>query len=331
VSPARSKVSERGVALVAVLWVVAVLSMLATIFGAETRTDANLARNLADNAQAEALADAGVYWVIALLLYPEPSYHPRADGTSYQWSFAGGQVFISIQDEGGKIDLNLAPDDLWQALFLAAGASPDSAAELVDKIRDFCDRDHVRRPRGAEDRDYHLAGADHDAKDAPFDSVAELEQVLGITHELFVRLEPLLTVYSGTRGVNPLTASRDVLQLLPKIAAQRDAMLQERRGFSNGLATSQSGKMVGSGASGSLLNVLQSAGQQLATPSGAVSASMDLDPGVLDSSALRAVTIIAEARTSAGGIFRRKAVVLFAQGPFAQGPFAIREWQRNWQ
>lgn len=36
----------------------------------------------------------------------------RTDGTIYVWPFGGGQVWVSAQDEAGKIDLNAAPDSL---------------------------------------------------------------------------------------------------------------------------------------------------------------------------------------------------------------------------
>src|SRR6266446_8897520 len=105
--------------------------------------------------------------------------------------------------------------------------APDAASALVDRIRDFTDGDHIKRLNGAEDEDYRLAGVGYDAKDAPFDSVAELEQVLGVTHELFRRVEPFVTVYTGLNGINPLTASREVLAAAALSAAQSDSGLKD--------------------------------------------------------------------------------------------------------
>jgi general secretion pathway protein K len=285
VSQARNRAGERGIAIVAVLWVVALLSMMAAIFAVETRTETDLARNLAENAQAEALADAGTYRAIAMLLNPGQTRRPRADGTPYRWSLAGGEVLVSIQDEAGKVDLNAAPDGLLQALFVSVGVAPDAASTLVDRIRDFTDRVHIKRLNGAEDEDYRRASVGYGAKHAPFDSVAELEQVLGMTHELFRRLEPFVTVYTGLNGINPLTASREV-----RAAAAL------------------------------------SAGQ---TEIGTASPVMDLAPGAPGFAPPPAVTIRAEARTEAGGLFQREAVVLLSPQPFGM-PFAIREWRRTW-
>ncbi len=51
---------RRGLALVAVLWVVMLLALVAASFMATTRTEIDLTRNLIEGAKAEALADAGV-------------------------------------------------------------------------------------------------------------------------------------------------------------------------------------------------------------------------------------------------------------------------------
>lgn len=59
---------QRGIALIAVLWTVLLLALIATNFLTQTRTDARITRNLIDNAGAEALADAGVYRAIVALL-----------------------------------------------------------------------------------------------------------------------------------------------------------------------------------------------------------------------------------------------------------------------
>ncbi len=50
----------RGIALVAVLWVLVLLSVMAAGFLRDTSVETQVARNLLDNAEARALADAGV-------------------------------------------------------------------------------------------------------------------------------------------------------------------------------------------------------------------------------------------------------------------------------
>ena len=109
----------RGLALVSVLWVLALLALMATSLSWTTRTQINLTHNLVENATAEALADAGVHRAILGMLLPAEAAFWRGDGTVYAWRFGSGEVRISVQDEGGKIDLNRATDQLIAGLFIA--------------------------------------------------------------------------------------------------------------------------------------------------------------------------------------------------------------------
>jgi Tfp pilus assembly protein PilX len=51
--------SNRGIALISVLWITGLLAVMAASFASSTRTETRLARNQEENAKAEALADAG--------------------------------------------------------------------------------------------------------------------------------------------------------------------------------------------------------------------------------------------------------------------------------
>ena len=210
--PARSAKHDksRGIALVSVLWILALLAVIAGSFTANARTDAKLAYNLVENAKARALADAGVNRAILALLQPRSEelseQQWRRDGTLYRCSFGGGEVLASIQDEAGKIDLNAAPDALLRGLLVSVGVETGAAAALVDAIADFRDADDLRRSNGAEADDYHAAGLATGPKNQPFRAVEELQRVIGMTAALFEKLLPALTVHSGRPGVDPATA-----------------------------------------------------------------------------------------------------------------------------
>ena len=227
--PLTRATGQRGIALVAVLWGLAILSIIAAAFLADTRSQGTIARNLMENAKAQALADAGVYRAIAGILSIDPAIAWRADGTAYQLSLGEGEVLITIADEGGKVDINRAQDRLLRGLFEGSGMPENDAAALIDAIRDFADRDDDRRPAGAEDDDYVAAGLEWGAKDAPFEAVEELQQVLGMSRPLYDRLAPFLTVYSGRAQVNPVVAPREVLMAMPGLGEEQvDALLARR-------------------------------------------------------------------------------------------------------
>lgn len=220
----------RGIALVAVLWVLVLLSVMAAGLLRDTTIETQTARNLLDNAEARALADAGVYRAVIGLMDRDAEARWQSDGRAYPWAFGDGALRISIFDEAGKIDLNLAPDDLVEGLFLALGAEPEHARLLVHAIADFRDTDDIARADGAEDADYRAAGLAWEAKDAPFAMVAELEQVLGMTRALYQAAAPHLTVHAGRGGrIDPSKASAVVLSAIPGITdADIESLLDSR-------------------------------------------------------------------------------------------------------
>jgi general secretion pathway protein K len=220
---------QRGIALIAVLWVTTILALIAAVFMRETRVEVNLRHNSIENAKAEALADAGVNRAILGLLGLDKSLPWAVDGTPYEFAFADGTVTVAMQDEGGKIDLNRSAGSVLQGLFTSVGVAPASAERLADAIADFRDADNLRRPNGAEDADYAAANLPYDAKDAPFATTEELLQVLGMTRALYDRVAPLITVYSPRRDVNLATAPPEVLRALPYLTPDHiNALLQQR-------------------------------------------------------------------------------------------------------
>jgi general secretion pathway protein K len=221
--------SQRGIALIAVLWVMTLLAAIAGAFMISTRTEVRVAQNMVGQAQAKALADAGVQRAIAGLLAPEAERRWVADGRVYAWDFAGGRVDIAIEDEGGKVDLNAAPIELMAGLFRSAGIPAPKAQALADAIADWRDEDELRRADGAEDADYRAAGLAYGTPDRPLEANEVLQNILGVTPDIYRRVAPWVTVYSRGSGVNPATAPRTVLAAVPNITeADIDAILAAR-------------------------------------------------------------------------------------------------------
>lgn len=223
-------------ALIAVLLIIAVLGLAAAALLRDTRSETDLVRSLAEDAKAESLADAGVYWaMLQLVSGPAAGTVPAVDG-SYRLALPSGTVRVSLQDEAGKIDLNRAGGPVLEGLFRSAGLSPSTARDLVAAVEDFRDSDHDKRPNGAEDADYVAAGIGHDAKDASFSTTDELLQIKGMTPELFAKIAPALTVYSPRRVVNLETASPQVLNALTLMPNDDLRRLIEERSAASGSA-----------------------------------------------------------------------------------------------
>ncbi|HEV2040264.1 MAG TPA: hypothetical protein VGT81_09495 [Casimicrobiaceae bacterium] len=226
---------QRGIALILVLWLTILLTVIGGSFAYGMRNEALAARNSLSLAQARALADGAIYRTVFELMRPRTLADLwSADGTIHVWDENGSRIAVRALDESGKIDLNTAPDGLIKSLLqTAAELDADTAGRLVDVIGDWKDIDDLRRPNGAEAPDYQAAGLNYKPANAPFEAVAEVQRVLGMTPAVYGRIADSLTVHSRMAGINPAFASRTVLLAVPGatpeivdtyIAQRRDAL-----------------------------------------------------------------------------------------------------------
>ena len=304
---------SRGLALITVLWVLTLLSLIAASFSSSTRTEIKLAFNQAEAARAEALADAGVHAAIQGLLATNPAAQWRADGTVYGWRFDDGEMRVGIWDEGGKIDLNTASDALLQALFVAAGLGTDEASVLVDRIVDFRDPNDLRQLNGAEDRHYRDAGLPYGAKDAPFEALEELRQVLGMTSALYDAVAPALTVHARQRQPHEPTAPP-----LVKAALAGEAPVNEAPDDEAPADAPDEGAIVDEDGAADVA--------PLDRPVAGAAKQSD-EPVIVARSRINVFTIHAEARMDSGSVFARDAVVELGSG--AKLPYEFWAWRQG--
>src|SRR5262249_19593062 len=131
---AASPRSKRGFALLIVIWVLALLTLLATDFAGTTRSAALVARNEFQSARARARAGAWLTQGIMGLLAPYDGSPWHTDGRVRLLDYAGGQIAVSIRDEGGKIDLNAAPIEVIGGLMTELGVEPGQVAAIADEM-----------------------------------------------------------------------------------------------------------------------------------------------------------------------------------------------------
>ena len=205
----------RGIALVVVLWVLVLLTLVVGVYAVLTRTESLQARFLIDTIAARYAAEAGIHRAAFELRNPDSDTRWVADGRPYRIDFGDAEVAIQVWDESGRIDLNRAEEDLLTELFIARGVEEMEARHLAAAIADWRDADELVRPFGAEIDEYQAAGYPYGPANAPFGSVDELQQVIGMTWELFRDVEALLTVHGASAEINPAFAPAAVLALLP--------------------------------------------------------------------------------------------------------------------
>jgi general secretion pathway protein K len=212
------------------MWVAILLTVIASSFIFEARTDMLVVRNSVSLARASAAADAGVHRAIFELYRTDNSADAwRRDGTPHDWTFEGVPVRVEVGDESGKIDINTASEALLRGLLVSAGMSAEDAGKLLDAILDWRDPDSLKRPNGAEEPDYRSAGLTYKPGNAPFQAIEELQLVLGMRPEMYKKLAPHITVFSRQAGISSQVASREVLLAIPGVTPEIvDAYLAQR-------------------------------------------------------------------------------------------------------
>jgi general secretion pathway protein K len=204
--------SEQGFVIVAVLWILAALSALALIFSAYI---ASAARVLAMNdasLQTEALVSSSLELAAYRLSVSQGDGRPTQG--SFRYRLGGADVRVSFVSEAARIDLNTAPKELLRNFFFVLGADEARAGEYADRIIAWRNRPAADKAE-AEDALYRAAGLGYSPRQALFTHVNELALVLGMPRQLVERALPFVTVYSGSSGVDVLTAAPEVIAALP--------------------------------------------------------------------------------------------------------------------
>jgi len=199
--------------VVTLLWGLALLMAVSTSLLWPVSTSYSLAHNGLELTGIDAMVEAGVNSAVDAMLDPRPDRRWRTDGCPQSVDFNGTNIQVRIQNELGKIDLNLADLPLLISLLQSAGLDADAASNLADKIVDWRTATALKHLNGAKDRDYAARDSAYRPRNGPFQSVDEL--VMDTTPDLFRRIEAALTVYSDRQFVDPRVAPREVMRLLP--------------------------------------------------------------------------------------------------------------------
>jgi general secretion pathway protein K len=208
----RLPASEQGFVLIAVLWLLAALALLVTVFTVHLSASARAISLNDDALKTEALVSAGVELAAYRLEVadekkrpPEGTFHVRLSGTD---------ISVSFITEAARVDLNAAPKELLTGLLTVLGAGDDGAKEATDRIIGW--RTKASDSDGSNEAAlYQTAGRTYSPRQAPFAHVNELALVLGMTPTLVERALPYVTVFSGAASVDVMVAPPEVIAALP--------------------------------------------------------------------------------------------------------------------
>lgn len=193
----RSPARDRGFALIAVLLVVAALAGLAFDVLLQNRTAIVEAQAEVDRAHLENAASSATALALVGLSQPQAARWP-IDGSPRTLAVDGADVTVAIEDERGKIPLNVLSEQEVRRMFEGAGARGRVLDTLTDSFLDWRDDDDQRRPFGAESADYAPLG--YRSRDGDVTAMGELARVRGMTPALLARLAPATTLWFGESG-----------------------------------------------------------------------------------------------------------------------------------
>lgn len=180
----RNRDRREGLALVAVLWLVVMLTVMVTVMGKSARLDNRVTLSSCEQLRCRWACRAALETAIGLL-----KDDTRAgDGLGDLWSdntedcedvaLEGCTFTVTVVDESGKLNVNTATKEQLLAL-------PEMTDDVAEAILDWRDGDDTVRPRGAEGGAYNNLQPGYVIRNGPLRTIRELLLVKGVTEELF--------------------------------------------------------------------------------------------------------------------------------------------------
>ncbi len=211
--------SRAGFALVAVLWMIALLTALALAVSLMFRGFAGLVATSRDAAKADALLAGGIEYAA-----DRPHSGRRATFSDDTCLLLGsGAVRFALSDDGGRININKAPAALLASLFQTSGASGGEAHAIAQAIVAW------RVRNGADPLKIAQIGSASGDDEQVFTDLRQLARVPGMRADYLAAIMPLATVFGDGR-INALTAPASVIGAVPGVSpAMRDALLAARQ------------------------------------------------------------------------------------------------------
>jgi general secretion pathway protein K len=166
--------SERGSALLAVLWLSAALAAISFAVASNVRVETERASTLSETVRAGYLASGAVESAILRL----QSTHVRSQPApgQFRYSFATGEAVAEVIPETSKLDLNSGKAPDFINLLVALGAPPDRATQITAGIMGR---------RGGGSGGFGGAGSSFSSSAASFQEIEEVLWIPGMTPDLF--------------------------------------------------------------------------------------------------------------------------------------------------
>ncbi|MGH7905071.1 MAG: type II secretion system minor pseudopilin GspK [Candidatus Binataceae bacterium] len=244
----RGRKSERGIALLATLLAIALMTVLVVGFTTTAELGYRSAANQANELRAEYLARSAISVGLSLLAEQARANAFLTNGAAtppfyaldQPWAMpfppvpiGGGTASVSIVDEARKLDINQLVDprtgavnpqvaQILARLFEIINVPQD----LIPAIVDWLDPDSVDSPGGAE-ADYYLRlTPPYQPRNGPIPTIGDLRMVRGVNTPVFMKLAQYLTAAPEPR-INANTVTPELLAALSPELANNPSMIKE--------------------------------------------------------------------------------------------------------
>lgn len=239
--------TERGVALVVVLWIIVMLSLLIGGFAFTMHVETQVASFSRKELRAEMLARSGVELVRQQLHMRQP-WEKGCEALNQNWcnselytdhELGDGTFSVKVIDEESLLPINRLTDSRLRILLQLLEVDPTAVDTIADAIQDWIDGDPLTRLNGAESDYYLTLNPPYRSKNAPIYRTQELLMIRGITREIYEGtpekpgLKDLVSPY--TQQVNVNTASPLILQTILRLDETTLKPLLARRDGSDGI------------------------------------------------------------------------------------------------
>jgi general secretion pathway protein K len=234
---------ERGIALLAVLMAIALMTLIVVDFTTTAALGYLSAANQANELRAYYLARSAV--AVGLGLLAEDSRTDSVSQTPYDgladvWAMPfppvdvdGGKVTVSITDEARKLDINklINPatgqvDPKQVAIFTRLFTILNLSPQLLPAVIDWIDPDSNETPSGAELDYYMRLIPPYAPRNGPMPTIGDLKLVRGVDATTFNVLRPFVTVAPELQ-VNIDTARPEVIAALAPELMNNPQLVQE--------------------------------------------------------------------------------------------------------
>lgn len=183
--------SDRGSALILVLWLVAALSLVVLSGAKNIRLQTRSIATSMTQLRVESVLDGAMQLAAQRLLH-SPELSRR-----YQWlqlQLGEDHIWLEVTPASGLVDVNVASPALMQALFQNVGKlSSDEAKVYSSRVKDWIDPDQdPDGVGGAEAPQYRAAGWPSIPRNGPMQDPSEMRSVLGMAPNLYETIKPFL-------------------------------------------------------------------------------------------------------------------------------------------